>query len=396
MRHRQRFLMIRRLLRLSFAATALVTSMGLSAGPALAAPTRTVQFRLPYVGGQGWLVTQGWDTCGTGGSHCGDLNKHGYDFKPPKTRLPIVAAAAGDVVHVLKNSAGCSLWPNGNTTENRVLVKHADGTYSTYAHMTDVFVSQTSPAQKVKQGQIIGTSGCTGQTLSSSGGTFEHLHFARVWLPNPSNFNSWVTMQTSFVDAASGTLSAPVELAEQYYNADNPCSNDPSKPVGDLMAVPSGAFCARYYRDKQLDFITSTPEKRYWSGLSRIDPWIDFNWGTSSFPEITGNPQTDYSKYRTYLTTSNFGARWIGRWGMPVGTYRFTVTSSGGIRLFVDDMAVGHARIDSWVGRANPVTLSEYVTFGSGTSHLIKVEYFNDGGPALVEVDWTSCAHGGC
>ena len=42
----------------------------------------------------------------------------------------------------------------GTGLENIIKIKHADNTYSVYAHMTKVYVTS---GQSVKQGQIIGT-----------------------------------------------------------------------------------------------------------------------------------------------------------------------------------------------------------------------------------------------
>lgn len=81
----------------------------------------------------------------------------GVDFQVP-TGTPVQAIEAGDVV-----AAG-----DGGAYGNQVVIHHADGTYSQYAHMAQLEVGQ---GQHVEAGAEIGLSGSTG---NSSG---PHLHF---------------------------------------------------------------------------------------------------------------------------------------------------------------------------------------------------------------------------
>ncbi|RVU28945.1 LysM peptidoglycan-binding domain-containing protein [Streptomyces antnestii] len=81
----------------------------------------------------------------------------GVDFVVP-SGTPIKAIAAGTVV-----SAGLD-----GAYGNEVVIQHADGKYSQYAHMTSLSVSA---GQTVTGGQQIGLSGATGNV------TGPHLHF---------------------------------------------------------------------------------------------------------------------------------------------------------------------------------------------------------------------------
>lgn len=81
----------------------------------------------------------------------------GVDFVVP-TGTTIKSIAAGTVV-----SAG---W--GGAYGNQVVIQHADGQYSQYAHMSSLSVSA---GQTVTEGQQIGLSGATGNV------TGPHLHF---------------------------------------------------------------------------------------------------------------------------------------------------------------------------------------------------------------------------
>ncbi|MER5548341.1 M23 family metallopeptidase [Streptomyces sp. NPDC002589] len=89
--------------------------------------------------------------------------KHsGQDFAVP-TGTEVVATHGGTVVKAGPNGAG-----DGPAYGNAVVVKHGNGTYSQYAHLSRIDVKA---GQTVKTGQRIGLAGSTG---NSSG---PHLHF---------------------------------------------------------------------------------------------------------------------------------------------------------------------------------------------------------------------------
>ncbi|MFD6811800.1 M23 family metallopeptidase, partial [Streptomyces anthocyanicus] len=97
-------------------------------------------------------------------------HKHsGQDFAVP-TGTPVKAAGSGTVVKAGPNGGG-----DGPAYGNAIVVKHANGTYSQYAHLSKIKVYV---GQKVAAGQRIALSGNTG---NSSG---PHLHFEIRTTPN--------------------------------------------------------------------------------------------------------------------------------------------------------------------------------------------------------------------
>ncbi|MFC9595635.1 M23 family metallopeptidase [Streptomyces sp. NPDC056944] len=97
-------------------------------------------------------------------------HKHsGQDFAVP-VGTPVKAAAAGTVVKAGPNGGG-----DGPAYGNAIVVRHANGTYSQYAHLSKI---QVNIGQKVGAGQQIALSGNTG---NSSG---PHLHFEIRTTPN--------------------------------------------------------------------------------------------------------------------------------------------------------------------------------------------------------------------
>jgi len=99
-------------------------------------------------------ITTGY---GVAGSSWSSGHHTGVDF-PVSTGTSVKSIAGGTVV-----SAG---W--GGAYGNEVVIKHADGKYSQYAHLSSISVSA---GQTVTAGQQIGLSGATGNVSGP------HLHF---------------------------------------------------------------------------------------------------------------------------------------------------------------------------------------------------------------------------
>jgi murein DD-endopeptidase MepM/ murein hydrolase activator NlpD len=96
--------------------------------------------------------------------------KHsGQDFAVP-TGTQVLAAHDGTVVKAGGNGAG-----DGPAYGNAIVIKHGDGQYSQYAHLSRIGVKV---GQIVKTGQRIGLSGSTGNS------TGPHLHFEIRTTPN--------------------------------------------------------------------------------------------------------------------------------------------------------------------------------------------------------------------
>ncbi|MFF4233865.1 M23 family metallopeptidase [Streptomyces sp. NPDC001820] len=97
-------------------------------------------------------------------------SKHsGQDFAVP-VGTPVKAAHSGVVVKAGPNGGG-----DGPAYGNAIVVKHSNGTYAQYAHLSKINVTV---GKSVKTGQSIARSGNTG---NSSG---PHLHFEIRTTPN--------------------------------------------------------------------------------------------------------------------------------------------------------------------------------------------------------------------
>lgn len=103
-------------------------------------------------------------------------HKHsGQDFVVP-TGTPVMAVHTGTVVKAGPNGGG-----DGPAYGNAIVIKHSDGKYSQYAHLSRIGVHV---GQSVSTGQTIGKAGATGNT------TGPHLHFEIRTTPDyGSGFN---------------------------------------------------------------------------------------------------------------------------------------------------------------------------------------------------------------
>jgi murein DD-endopeptidase MepM/ murein hydrolase activator NlpD len=127
-----------------------------------AAPAKAAAWVRPVAG---YTLSASFAQAGSMWSH-----KHsGQDFAVP-VGTPVKAAHSGTVVKAGPNGGG-----DGPAYGNAIVIKHANGTYSQYAHLSKI---QVGIGQKVATGQQIALSGNTG---NSSG---PHLHFEIRTTPN--------------------------------------------------------------------------------------------------------------------------------------------------------------------------------------------------------------------
>lgn len=106
---------------------------------------------------------------------------NGTDIAAP-TNTPIKAVADGTVVDTSAMAA------RQDNFGNRVIIEHADGVFSVYAHM--IAPASVKKGDKVKRGQIIGRVGGTGKTQNQYG---NHLHLTLLKGFKPSLYNIFYT-----------------------------------------------------------------------------------------------------------------------------------------------------------------------------------------------------------
>jgi murein DD-endopeptidase MepM/ murein hydrolase activator NlpD len=127
-----------------------------------------VLYRVPWADGLSFMFTQ--VPGGRITSHFTKATRHAVDIAMPEG-IPIVAARSG-VVEAVEARYGASPEEEPLTYEgNFVLVRHADGTAASYAHLRYRGVA-VAVGETLEAGQLLAYSGATGDVEAP------HLHFA--------------------------------------------------------------------------------------------------------------------------------------------------------------------------------------------------------------------------
>jgi hypothetical protein len=95
---------------------------------------------------------------------------------------------------------------------------------------------------------------------------------------------------------------------------------------------------------------------------------INYDWGS-------GSPAPS-------INADNFSARWTRYLNVTPGTYRFTVTSDDGIRVWVDDALI----INQWDDHASQTFTADWGLITG--HHLVVVEYYENDGLAGARLSW--------
>jgi hypothetical protein len=103
--------------------------------------------------------------------------------------------------------------------------------------------------------------------------------------------------------------------------------------------------------------------------LVREEVSIDHDWGDDAPHEV--------------VNQDAFSVRWTRSINFAAGTYRFTATTDDGMRVWIDNNQL----IDVWYdSQVHSVSADRYLTSGD---HLVRVEYYEAGGDAVAQFDWS-------
>ena len=106
--------------------------------------------------------------------------------------------------------------------------------------------------------------------------------------------------------------------------------------------------------------------------LTRVDGTVAFDWGN-------GSPDA-------LLAADLFSARWTGLVkALYTETYTFQTNTDDGVRLWVNNQLV----IDSWVDQS-PTVHTGTIALVAGQLYDIKLEYYENGGGAVMQLFWSS------
>jgi murein DD-endopeptidase MepM/ murein hydrolase activator NlpD len=121
-------------------------------------------YALPYEKGTKHKVVQGY------GGVFSHRKSASIDFKMP-VGTPILASRGGVVMETKDSAYGHSISGKYNDSANYIMIRHSDSTLGCYWHIKNKGVL-VKVGHKVNEGELIGYSGNTGQTLKP------HLHFS--------------------------------------------------------------------------------------------------------------------------------------------------------------------------------------------------------------------------
>ena len=189
----------------------------------------------------------------------------GIDYACPVS-TPILASADGIVMKAGWDSTGYG---------NIVLILHTAHCSTLYAHLSEVAVYDN---QKVKQGDVIGWSGYTGNVVPA-GIQGAHLHFeARErWNDIKTAFDPMMLPLQNFADMDKTDIAKPLKNADEFER-------------GDLLKVTAPLGAKGFFSKAFSDFTTYPPNFQFYytgetavnekNGITymRVIPAMNFKW----------------------------------------------------------------------------------------------------------------------
>lgn len=181
----------------------------------------------------------------------------------------------------------------------------------------------------------------------------------RVWVDEVLLIDSWSDSQVHTVSADRALGPGNHFIRVEYYEAGGDAVARFSWiPLGSGPVTFSG-WKGEYYNNAVL---------RAPALFVRDDAAVNFDWGLSA--PIAG------------FSADNFSARWTRDLNLSPGTYRFSVQSDDGVRLWVNNNLV----IDKWQQQADAHFSADVAVPGGQTP--VKVEYFDARDRAVIKLDW--------
>lgn len=204
----------------------------------------------------------------------------------------------------------------------------------------------------------------------------------RLWIDNNLLIDSWTDKSITTHTATFNLLSSkPADIRLEYYSNTNASScilqwsapgickqNIPASqlfPATVQCSSNGSGLTAEYFSNSTSD--TPFPST---ATVTTLVPSVYFDWGA-------GSPQG--------ISNDNFKARFSGYvQSLDSGTYTFYLTGDDGIRLWVNNQLL----IDKWIDQgATEYTAS--IHLDQCTKYPIMVEYYEKGGLAVCQLQWS-------
>ncbi|HEV2210040.1 MAG TPA: DUF1800 family protein [Verrucomicrobiae bacterium] len=205
------------------------------------------------------------------------------------------------------------------------------------------------------------------------GQAVEGLDFAA--LPRTLSFPVGVSSQTiSVTPLANTNLLAPVLATVQLAGGTRYSLGRATR--ASIAIYPSATangtgLTGQYFTNSSSTYSNSANFKPANLVMTRVDPTVDFVWGTPTSP-ITN------SGYYT--------VRWTGQVEPEYSeTYYFDANTDDGVRVWVNNQLI----IDSWVTRSAADSIGT-ISLQGGVRYNIQMDYFQSGGNAAAHLSWYS------
>ncbi len=240
---------------------------------------------------------------------------------------------------------------SGNPAENAF-----DGDLSTYYNSTSPSGGWTGLAldssrwiRQIKYAPRVG------RTTAMVGGKFQGSN-------DPDFASGVVDLYTISSAPTAGVLTSvdvnPTGGGYQYVRYIGPTGS--SSDVAEIEFHAGNGLSATYYNND--DFSGAT--------VSRTDPTINFNWGTSA--PVTG------------IGADTFSVRWSGKiQAIESGIYTFRTTSDDGVKLWVN----GELLVDKLIDQSG-VSWENTISLAAGQFYDIRVDYYENIQSASMQLEW--------
>jgi hypothetical protein len=180
----------------------------------------------------------------------------------------------------------------------------------------------------------------------------------RIWIDGALVIDEWKDSQVRTVAVDLPMTAGDHDIEVQYYEAGGKAvAKFWWGPAGGPPDVPVNRWQGLYFNNQTLN---GPP------AFTRADSEINFNWKT-------GSPWST-------IQSDHFSARWTGVFDHAPGTYRFTVVSDDGVRLWVNNQLI----IDEWQDNQN-VTFQADLALPGGSAP-VRLDYYENTGAALVKL----------
>jgi hypothetical protein len=172
--------------------------------------------------------------------------------------------------------------------------------------------------------------------------------YADITVPNTAGTHR----ATYQLDGPRGPFGTQFWVEVKVKNVPNPC----------ISSVSADRWMGAYYNNMDL---SGSPAMVRDDG----DGFLDFDWGTTSPSQQCG------------IGADRFSVHWTRDVAFSAGTYRFTITSDDGFRMYIDSEVV----LDKWIDQAATYSVDVPLTAGI---HTLELEYYENGGAAVAKLSW--------